>query len=45
MSSDREVSAMREKLRSFFYFLLAVAAVFIVLKALNWIPLVAQKET
>ena len=36
---------MREKLRSFFYFLLAVAAVFIVLKTLNWLPFVAQKET
>lgn len=36
---------MRAKLRSFFYFLLAVAAVFFVLRALNWLPLLLQKDT
>ena len=36
---------MREKLRSLFYFLLAVLAVLAVLRTMNWVPSVAQKET
>jgi hypothetical protein len=36
---------VRAKIHSFFYFLLAVAAVLVVLKALNWLPVVLQKDT
>jgi hypothetical protein len=45
LSSDREVRTVRAKIRSFLYFLLAVAAVFVVLKTLNWLPSVLQKDT
>lgn len=36
---------MRAKISSFFYFLLAVAAVLVVLKTLDWLPSVLQKDT
>ena len=36
---------MRSRAYGFLYFLLTVAAVIIVLKALNWLPLVLQQDT
>ncbi len=36
---------MRARLKSFLYFLLAVTAVLVVLKTLNWLPQVVQKDT
>lgn len=36
---------MREKLRNLLYFLLAVLSVLAVLRIMNWLPSVAQKET
>jgi hypothetical protein len=36
---------MRARLKTFFYFLLTIAAVFMLLKILNWLPMILQKET
>ncbi len=36
---------VKSRVRGFFYFFLAAAAVFVSLKALNWLPLLLQKDT
>ncbi len=36
---------MKSMVRSFFYFFLAAATVFVSLKALNWLPLLLQEDT
>jgi hypothetical protein len=44
LSYDREVTAVKARAYGFFYLLITVAAVIAILKTLNWLPSVLEKD-